>query len=131
MSNWSLGCTKRKRMVLEQQHFDSLLSRRAIAAMGLSSVLIDFVKWDDRVRHHIASELDVAPNFDYIHFNYPDSLPVISELDQDDWETVWRIVYQHLPEDNHSKIKVMVKVDKPLHKDEINQLIKDFKLTPV
>lgn len=101
---------------------------KAIGAMGLSSVLIDFVKWDDRVRHHIASELDVAPSFDYINFKYPDSLPVISELDQDDWETVWRIVYQHLPEDNHSKIKVKVKVDKPLQKDEINQLIKDFEL---
>lgn len=103
----------------------------AIGAMGLSSVLIDFVKWDDRVRHHIASELAVAPSFDYIKFKYPDSLPVISELDQDDWETVWRIVYQHLPEYNHSKIKVMVDVDKPLQQDEINQLIKDFELTPI
>lgn len=104
---------------------------KAIVTMGLSSVLIDFVKWDDRVRHHIASELNVAPNFNYIHFKYPDSLPVVSELDQDDWETVRRIVYQHLPEYNHSKIKAMVDVDKPLQQDEINQLIKEFELTPI
>ena len=104
---------------------------KAIVTMGLSSVLIDFVKWDDRVRHHIASELNVAPNFNYIHFKYQDSLPVVSELDQDDWETVRRIVYQHLPEYNHSKIKVMVDVDKPLQQDKINQLIKEFELTPI
>lgn len=103
---------------------------KAIGAMGLSSVLIDFVKWDDRVRHHIACELDVAPNFDYIHFDYPDSIPVVSELDQDDWETVWRIVFQHLPLVNNN-YNITFDIDKSLKKEEINQLIKDFELNPI
>lgn len=103
----------------------------AICKMGLSKVLIDFVKWDQRVRHHIASELEIAPSIDYIKFNYPDLFPIISALCDYDWESIWRIVHIHLPVVNRSKINITLDIEKPLQKDEINQLIKDFELKPV
>ena len=103
----------------------------AICKMGLSKVLIDFVKWDQRVRHHIASELEIAPSLDYIKFNYPDSFPIIIELCNYVWESIWRIVHLHLPVVNRSKIKITLDIEKPLQKDEINQLIKDFELKPM
>lgn len=103
----------------------------AICKMGLSKVLIDFVKWDQRVRHHIASELEIAPSIDYIKFNYPDSIPIISALCDYDWESIWRIVHLHLPVVNRSKITISLDIEKPLQKDEINQLIKDFDLKPM
>lgn len=100
----------------------------AICKMGLSKVLIDFVKWDQRVRHHIASELEIAPSIDYIKFNYPDSIPIISALCDYDWESIWQIVHLHLPVVNRSKITISLDVEKALQKDEINQLIEDFDL---
>lgn len=103
----------------------------AICKMGLSKVLIDFVKWDQRVRHHIASELEIAPSIDYIKFNYPDSFPIISALCDYDWDSIWRIVHLHLPVVNRSKINITLDIEKPLQKDEINQLIKDFELKPM
>lgn len=103
----------------------------AICKMGLSKVLIDFVKWDQRVRHHIASELKIAPSIDYIKFNYPDSIPIISALCDYDWDSIWRIVHLHLPVVNRSKIKITLDIEKSLQKDEINQLIKDFDLKPI
>lgn len=103
----------------------------AICKMGLSKVLIDFVKWDQRVRHHIASELETAPSLDYIKFNYPDSFPIIIELCNYVWESIWRIVHIHLPVVNRSKINITLDIEKPLQKDEINQLIKDFDLKPM
>lgn len=103
----------------------------AICKMGHSKVLIDFVKWDQRVRHHIASELEIEPSIDYIKFNYPDSIPIISVLCDYDWESIWRIVHLHLPVVNHSKITISLDVEKALQKDEINQLIEDFELKPI
>ena len=103
----------------------------AICVMGLSKVLIDFVKWDQRVRHHIASELVIAPSIDYIKFNYPDSIPIIIVLCNYVWESIWRIVHLHLPVVNRSKITISIDIEKPLQKDEINQLIKDFDLKPM
>lgn len=103
----------------------------AICVMGLSKVLIDFVKWDQRVRHHIASEFEIAPSIDYIKFNYPDSIPIIIVLCNYVWESIWRIVHLHLPVVNRSKITISLDIEKPLQKDEINQLIKDFDLEPM
>ena len=103
----------------------------AICKMGLSKVLVDFVKWDQRVRHHIASELEIAPSIDYIEFNYPDSIPIISALCDYDWESIWRIVHLHLPIIVRSKTKITLDIEKPLQRDEINQLIKDFELKPM
>ena len=100
----------------------------AICKMGLSKVLIDFVKWDQRVRHHIASELEIAPSIDYIKFNSLDSIPIIIELCNYVWESIWRIVHLHLPVVNRSKIKITLDIEKALQKDEINQLIEDFDL---
>ena len=104
---------------------------KAICRMGLSSVLLDFVKWEQSVRHHIASELEVAPNIDYIKFNYPDSVPVVGELYQEDWDTIWRIFYLHLPVNNHYKFNILIDFDMQQHNDDINQLINDFDLKPV
>lgn len=105
---------------------------KAVCRMGLSSVLLDFVKWNQRVRHHIASELDVAPSIDYIKFNYPDSVPVVGELYQEDWETIWRVVYEHIPIYNHYKINILLDVNKPLHDNEdVKRLINDFDLKPM
>ena len=104
---------------------------KAVCRMGLSSVLLDFVKWDQRVRHHIASELDVAPSIDYIKFNYPDSVPVVGELYQEDWETIWRVIYLHLPINNNYKFNILLDVDMQLHNDDINRLINDFDLKPL
>lgn len=105
---------------------------KAICSMGLSSALLDFVKWDQRVRHHIACELEVAPSIDYIKFNYPDSVPVVGELYQEDWETIWHVVYEHLPIYNHYKINILLDVNKPLHDNEdVKRLIKDFDLKPL
>ena len=103
----------------------------AICKMGLSKVLVDFVKWDQRVRHHIASELVIAPSIDYIKFNYPDSFPIIIELCNYVWESIWRIVHLHLPVVNRSKITISLDIEKPLQKDEIDQLIMDFDLKPM
>lgn len=104
---------------------------KAIGAMRLSSVLIDFVKWDDRVRHHIASELEVAPGFDYINFNYSDPELVVDKLSQEDWVIIWRIIFEHLPINNHYKINILLDIDKQLNNDDIEQLVKDFDLKPV
>ncbi len=104
---------------------------KAICRMGHSDVLLDFIKWDNQVKEHIAKELEVAPSIDNIVFDYPDTFLVIDEIDQKQWNLIWCIIYGLLPKSHRHKLKPSFDInDLPNHK-EINNFIKDFNLKPI
>lgn len=104
---------------------------KAICKMGVSNILLDFIDWDNHIRQHIAEELGVAPSLDYVCFDYPDSNIVIDTLDQKEWNIVWCIIYEHLPESYRKKLKPLMDINELPNRHDINQLIQDFDLKPL